>query len=132
MRGVDTNVVMRLFVADDQEQHRMARNFFDQCDADNPASVSLVVVVELAWLLRSRYGYPQEQVLDVLEALTNSVNVHVQDPELVEDAIANSRNNNTGIADELIAGLCRRAGCSTIATFDRRAARKVGGMELLS
>jgi predicted nucleic-acid-binding protein len=124
MRGVDTNVVLRLFVVDDQEQHRMARSFFDQCDADNPASVSLVVVVELAWLLRSRYGYPQEQVLDVLEALTNSVNVHVQDPELVEDAIANSRNNK--------AGLCRRAGCSTIATFDRRAARKVGGMELLS
>lgn len=132
MRGVDTNVVLRLFVPDDDEQHRMAKAFFDKCDADSPASVSVVVMVELAWLLRSRYGYRQDQVLDVLDALTNSINVHVQDQELVEDAIANARKNNTGIADELIAGLCQRAGCSTVVTFDRRAARKVGGMELLS
>ena len=58
MLGIDTNVLVRLLVEDDAEQTRRARGFvaraFEQGD---PVVVSLLVLIETEWVLRSRYGF---------------------------------------------------------------------------
>jgi predicted nucleic-acid-binding protein len=58
MLGIDTNVVVRLVVADDAEQTRRARKLIDQALArDESVLVSLLVLLESEWVLRSRYGF---------------------------------------------------------------------------
>jgi predicted nucleic-acid-binding protein len=70
MLGVDTNVVMRLLVADDAEQTRRARKLIEQSlDREEPVLVSLLVLIESEWVLRSSYGFKRDAVLNMFRAL---------------------------------------------------------------
>lgn len=133
MIGVDTNVVLRLFVVDDEQQHRSAVAFFSARSVDDPAYVNLLVVAELTWLLHRRYRFARMQILDVLRALAGVVNVEIEARDHVEAVIAAAAvDRNAGIADLLIALINARAGCSTTVTFDKDAAKRIPGMELVS
>ena len=55
MLGIDTNVVIQLLVSDDAEQTRRARKLVELAvSRDEPVLVSLPVLVETEWVLRSR------------------------------------------------------------------------------
>ncbi len=55
MLGIDTNVVIRLVISDDAEQTRRARKLVEQTLSDDePVLVSLPVLLESEWVLRSR------------------------------------------------------------------------------
>src|ERR1700688_3845709 len=59
MLGIDTNVVFRLIVSDDAEQTRRARKLVEQAlSHDEPVLVSLLVLLESEWVLRS--GMPRD------------------------------------------------------------------------
>jgi predicted nucleic-acid-binding protein len=61
MLGIDTNVVIRLVVADDAEQTRCARKLVEQAlSREEPVIISLLVLLESEWVLRSRYGFGRE------------------------------------------------------------------------
>jgi predicted nucleic-acid-binding protein len=61
MLGIDTNVVVRLVVADDAEQTRRARKLIEQAQSrEEPVLVSLLVLLESEWVLRSRYGFDRQ------------------------------------------------------------------------
>ena len=55
MRAIDTNVLVRALVQDDPAQSQRALALLK----DHPAYVPVTVVLELEWVLRSRYAYPQ-------------------------------------------------------------------------
>lgn len=132
MIGVDTNVVLRLFVDDDEIQHRMSVAFFSERTAEDPAYVNDVVVVELVWLLSGRYGFGRDGVVAVLRALLDSVNVRLQNREIVEEAVELAVEVRAGLADSIIAGINRKDGCRNTATFDRPASTRIPGMDLLT
>ena len=53
MLGIDTNVVVRLVVADDADQTRRARKLIEQAlSREEPVPVSLQVLLECEWVLR--------------------------------------------------------------------------------
>ena len=57
MLGIDTNVVIRLVISDDAEQTHRARKLVDQSlTRDEPVLVSLLVLLEPEWVLRSRHS----------------------------------------------------------------------------
>jgi predicted nucleic-acid-binding protein len=133
MIGVDTNVVLRLFVVDDEEQHSLAVSFFSARSSDDPAYVNLLVVAELVWLLQRRYGFAEDRIFEVLHVLLESVNIVVERSELVEDLIdSSSASHKVSIADLLISQINRNAGCATTKTFDVLASKRIPGMELLA
>lgn len=132
MIGVDTNIVVRLFVADeDPDQHRKSVAFFAERTADDPASIGPVVLVELVWLLTRRYGYSVDDVMSVLRRFLDSANVHVQNRQVVVRAMLAAEETGIGIADCLIAEFNAAAGCRTTMTFDKGAAKRIPGMELI-
>ena len=52
MIGLDTNVLVRYIVRDDDEQAEAATRLIEsKCTADNPGLVSSIVMCELAWVL---------------------------------------------------------------------------------
>ena len=133
MIGVDTNIVLRLFVVDDEAQHRQAVAFFAARSADDPAYVNLLVVAELVWLLQRRYGFAVERIVEVLHVLVESVNIVVERRELLDAVIAaGPGGRKVSIADLLIAHINREAGCRATLTFDIPAPERIPGMELLS
>ncbi len=55
MIGLDTNVLLRLFLEDNPAQCERARSFVDAATADEPCLVNPVVLAEFAWTLARSY-----------------------------------------------------------------------------
>ena len=130
MIGVDTNILARIFVDDGSPQRQRALTYFSGAQREI-AFVSILVLVEFAWLLSSRYAFSRTAILDAVSALLRNADFIVQREDLVIEALEHGYARGVGIADFLISRLSAEAGCSATLTFDREAARKIPGMYLL-
>jgi predicted nucleic-acid-binding protein len=131
MIGIDTNVLLRLLVRDDDSQLRAAERFIGtHCSPDNPGFISLVVVVETAWALRRCYLYDRSQIAAALGSLLNVAELEVESAAEVRSAIADFATSAAGLVDCLVARTNVAAGCDYTVTFDRKAA-KLAGVQLL-
>ena len=127
MLGIDTNVLVRLLVADDALQTRRARALVERAlDHDDPILVSLPVVIETEWVLRSRYGFDKPATLSSLRHLLAARELTFEDESALEEALYQWNEGAAGFVDCLIAAHNRRLGCSATATFDAAAARIPG------
>lgn len=127
MLGIDTNVLVRLLVADDAGQARRARSLVEhEVARGEPVLVSLPVIVETEWVLRSRYGFDKQATLGMLVNLLKARELAFEDEPALEEAIHRWRTAAVGFADCLIAAHNRRLGCSATATFDAAAMRLPG------
>lgn len=130
MIGLDTNVLVRHLVQDDEQQAAVAGRLLSTLQARDPGFVSLVVMVELYWVLRTSYRLPVDEVLEHLEALLAVRELEFEDGETVWRAVLKARHG-ADFADALIADTAELFGCDEVVTFDRRAGRSLG-MRLLS
>jgi predicted nucleic-acid-binding protein len=131
MIGIDTNVLLRLLVRDDDAQVRAAERFIaTHCSPDDPGFVSLVVIVETAWALRRVYLYDRSQIAAALGSLLDVAELEVESAAEVRSAIADFATSAAGLVDCLVARTNVAAGCEYTVTFDRNAA-KLRGFELL-
>jgi predicted nucleic-acid-binding protein len=131
MIGVDTNVLLRLFVNDNAAQYESSQRFFAGRSKASPAYVSLIVIVELAWVLAVRYGYRQETIVNLLETLALSDDFVLERQAVVLKAVDVCQAGTSRMADVLVAMIGTAEGCTTTMTFDRDAAKRIPGMELL-
>jgi len=132
MIGVDTNVLVRLLIEEDATQTALAVQFFDARSSRDPAFISLVVVAELAWVLGKTYKFSHDQVKTVMLGLLEAPDVVVERDEIVRSALAQFDHVKIDLADLLIAATGRQAGAPATVTFDRNAAKRISGMELLA
>jgi predicted nucleic-acid-binding protein len=132
MKAVDTNVLVRYVVRDDPQQFAKAAAFLEQRTPNDPAFVSLVVLVELVWALRRRYRYSREQVHSLVLALLETAEITFEEEQFLSTLINGNKQTRGDIADHLIAFSAARAGAAFTATFDRQAAKVIPSMELLA
>jgi predicted nucleic-acid-binding protein len=127
MLGIDTNVLVRLLVADDAAQTNRARQLVAKAlSRDEPVLISLLVLIETEWVLRSRYELDKPTTLTALRSLLEARDLTFEDEAAVEEALFYWKNSVCGFADCLISAHNRRLGCSATATFDVKAARTPG------
>ena len=88
--------------------------------------VPLTVVLELEWVLRSRYEYPKEQMLITFSSLLETRELEFQDEAALEHALYYYRRNRIDFAECLHLGCAASAGRLPLMTFDRLAARVEG------
>jgi predicted nucleic-acid-binding protein len=131
MIGIDTNVLLRLLVRDDDAQVRAAERFIaTHCSPDDPGFVSLVVVVETAWALRRLYLYDRSQIAAALSSLLDVAELEIESAAEVRSAVADFATSAAGFVDCLVARTNAAAGCTHTVTFDRKAA-KLAAFEFL-
>lgn len=127
MMGLDTNVVVRLFVDDDPEQADSARRLVAaKCSPENPGFIDRVVLAETIWVLTSVHRYRRSAIADVIELLLENRDMRLEDHDLIRPALREFRDSNVDFADILISHVNRARGCEATATFDRKAARLKG------
>jgi predicted nucleic-acid-binding protein len=132
MLGIDTNVLVRYLVRDDQAQYEKARRLIDrELSKGEPVLVSLLVLLETEWVLRSRYDLAKADLVATLSALLDTSDLVVEDEPSVENAIYSWKDSAVDFADCLIEARNRRLGCRATTTFDSRA-QKLGGFISLS
>ena len=131
MIGVDSNVLVRLFTSDDQEQSAAAARYLSERTESDPAFVSVVVICEMVWVLQKSYRYAEAKVHEALNSLFESANVVIENAELIDWAITKALEQKADIADCIIAALAADAGATKTVTFDKTAAKRIPAMELL-
>jgi predicted nucleic-acid-binding protein len=124
--GLDTNVLARYVMQDDPRQAPRATRLVESLRPESPGYVSLVVLVELVWVLKSNYGLERGQVAAVLETLLRSKELVVDRAESVNQALQRFATAGADLADALIERLAAAAGCDATFTFDAGAVKSAG------
>lgn len=127
MIGLDTNILVRVLVADDARQVRKVRKLFDRLDESGErAYVSDIVLCELAWVLDSCYGFTRVQIGRALHQLRAARQLTFDSPDVILRALRSFEAGKGDIADYLIAEHARRARCDSVFTFDKKLLREEG------
>lgn len=127
MLGIDTNVLVRYLVPDDRRQFERARRLIDrETGAGETVLISLTVLLETEWVLRSRYGMAKGEILGAFSALLDAVELSFEDEPSIEQALYSWKDSAAAFADCLIGARHARLGCRATATFDARAAKLPG------
>ena len=130
MIGLDTNIVVRYLTHDDPAQAVAAVKVMDSLSPDSPGFLSLIVIVELVWVLEVSYRFKKNEIEKVLETLLRSKELVIERAEIVWQGLRNFRASRADFADCLIERCGHAAECKHTVTFDQNAA--AGGMKLLS
>jgi len=127
MLGIDTNVLVRFLVQDDEVQFDRARKLIKrEVAAGRRVYINHLVLMETEWVLRSRYAVSKDRIIEVLSGLLESVDVQFEDEAVIEEAIFNWKEASADFADCLIGAKNRRTGCTATATFDNKASKLPG------
>ncbi|WP_158409623.1 PIN domain-containing protein [Devosia psychrophila] len=118
--GVDTNVLVRFLTRDDETQAEHALRIITT-PQNQPIRVSLVVLVELVWVLTKVKRWPSKDVFEACRGLLRSSDFFVEQGETVEECLSDAQLAGCDLADALIGVMNARAGCTTTVTFDREA-----------
>ena len=121
MIGLDTNVVVRFLVQDDEGQSRASRELMATLTRGRPGFLSHVVLVEAYSVLTRAYGVDRAAAIGHLEALASAPELAVESSRVVLAACEAARDG-ADFADALIDAVAHRHGCTGVATFDKRAA----------
>lgn len=130
--GTDTNVLVRVIVADDPRQASAARDFIRaRCTSDDPGFVSNVVLAELAWIRARGHGYPRIEIAGAIERIMETAQLQVGSSTDFASALADYRAGPADFTDCLTGHINHTADCSHTVAFDRKAA-KLAGFKLLA
>lgn len=131
--AVDTNVLVRLLVRDDEAQFAAAQRLVERAAADDvPVLIMLCVLLETEWVLRSRYRIDKAGITSAFAALLESLDVEFEHAPTVEETLyVWGQHPAADFADCLLAARAAQLGRSHFVTFDAGAAR-LPGVELLA
>lgn len=126
MIGLDTNVLVRYIAQDDIKQSALATNLINSLTKDSPGFITLVSVVELVWVMQSCYQSTKQEVVKILETLTATRELMIENSETVIKAIRVFSNSKADFSDCLIERSANKAGCEYSVTFDVDAMKHAG------
>lgn len=127
MLGIDTNVLVRFLVRDDEAQYEKASRLIQrEVAAGHVIFISLLVLLETEWVLRSRYRLPKHLIAITFSALLDAADVRFEDEATIEEALFLWKKSSADFADCLIGARNRRLGCRATASFDHKAASLPG------
>ena len=117
--AVDTNIVVRLIVADDANQLALVADLMSNHDIFIP----LTVLLETQWVLRSRYDYSHQAVANAFSGLASLEHVVLEGGAITSWAISRYLDG-ADLADMLHLAACDEG--VSFATFDRKLAGAAG------
>ena len=132
MAALDTNILVRWLTDDDKKQSAIvARLLESTANNSERLFVTVTVVLETEWVLRSRYRFDKPTVTAALDALLSVTELEFQTEPALEQALWRYKQAGApDFADCLHLALVSQAGQGPLLTFDERAS-KLDGAQLL-
>jgi len=142
MFAVDTNVLLRYLIQDNQVQAEKSQKLIN---GSQKVLITDVVLTETIWVLSGkRYQLPKDKIIDVIHALFAEQNIQFEDPQAVWCALKDfvnappirvkGKTKQADFPDALIINKAKRYGqinnikVHPIYTFDK-AAQEIEGTE---
>lgn len=117
MIAIDTNVVVRLLVADDPAQAARSRQLLE----DNEVFIPDTVILESYWVMRHRYQLDDAVIRAALKGLLGLPAIYMRDSAVVALALE-WHEQGLDFADAF--HLALSAGATGFVTFDQRLAKR--------
>ena len=125
--------IYRFLVRDDPRQSAAAKRIIDRAGEEgDPLVVSLMTLLEAEWVLRAAVKLSKSAITaEFRSLLLEASNLIFEDEQAVGWALRLYETTNADFAECLMLAHYQRLGCSSMLTFDARAAKLPGG-ELLA
>ena len=124
MKGVDTNILVRFLVGDDEQQAEQVYQMFRKAELDKQELfVPLIVILELIWVLESVYEIKRKNIIDTLSELLLMPILQFEQQSALRQCMQAAQKNSCDLSDLLIAHSAWEHGCEAVITFDRKAAK---------
>lgn len=118
-RLVDTNLIVRYLVEDNEKHARAAGRLFDACDRGDVVIVLLpAVLAECVFVLESFYEHSRGDIASALGRLISSPGVEIGSATIHLDALDRYRKTKVHFVDCLIAATAAAENMS-VASFDQ-------------
>lgn len=118
--GIDTSVLLRLFLKDDAGQLAQVRAMIERIAAGGGSLyVPHAVLCELAWVLSVKAGFGRAAIAQAVRGLVETAIIELEDQDTVCAALERHQTSGVGFADCLIVENALAAGASRFTTFDR-------------
>ncbi len=123
MKAIDTNILIRFLVGDDELQANKAYSILKKAESEKKELfVPLLVVLEMIWVLESAYNNSRAEILDSIGDLVLMPIFKFEQPSALQQLVHSAKGNKYDLSDLLIAHSAKANGCDVVITFDKKAA----------
>ncbi|OOR91571.1 PIN domain-containing protein [Moraxella bovis] len=127
MISLDTNILVRYLTKDDTVQYQKVVALFQKLHTDNEQGfISLLVVLEVNWVLAFSYKIPRNEIIHSLLTLLNFPFLTFEQANHLQQTLLYAQNNTFDLSDLLIACKSRSLDNLPVYTFDKKASRAEG------
>lgn len=124
MKGVDTNILIRFLIGDDEQQTKKVYKIFKKAESEKKELfVPLLVVLEFIWILESVYEIARDEILDSISDLLFMPILKFEHRSALQQFTLSAQGNRYDLSDLLIAYSAKINGCETVITFDKKASK---------
>ncbi|NVO05949.1 MAG: type II toxin-antitoxin system VapC family toxin [Rhodoferax sp.] len=125
--SLDTNVLARLLVQDDVLQADLAARLLERhARKSETLLVPVTVVLELEWVLRSRYKFSKAEVIKTFSGLLASIELVFESEGALEQALVSYEEGAADFGEYLHLALAQVEQALPFWTFDAKASKALG------
>ena len=122
MIGLDTNVLIRYLTQDDEQQSEIATRVIEnELNNENKGFVSLIVLVEIVWVLMRCYGQTKSDLQPIINQILTTKQFQIEQVDNAFKALRKWQQAKGDFSDALIAVLAQDNDCTYTLTFDKKA-----------
>ena len=112
---VDTNIILRYLLNDDEKLSSEAINILE----NNEIFIPTEIIVEVCYVLKKVYNIEKEKIFEVIKSLISMENINFENEKTIELAFKTYSENNLDIVDCLIYAYCKNENYD-VKTFDKK------------
>lgn len=120
MHGIDTNVLVRMIVKDDELQARKALQYIKK---HKEIFISHLVLCEFSWVCSTCYDFTKVELLKVIDHILRTDHFVFEQTDTLWSALHEYKVSNADFSDCLLGAIAKHRGSVHVGTFDKKAAR---------
>ena len=126
MIGLDTNILVRYLVQDDEKQSALVTNIIEESvdkngDDEGFFFINHLVLCELIWVLQRAYKVSKKQTIEIIEQLLHTSQFTCQSPDITWKALKSYKSGSADFADYMTSTINQDQGCEHTLSFDKKA-----------
>ena len=119
MRFIDTNVFLRLLTRDDPQKSEACLKMFRKAlQKEEPLFTSDLVMAEIVWVLEGFYHLKKEDIVNKMEKILNTPNLHCQNKKLLQEGLILCLEKDIDFIDAYNAVLMKKEKIDVLYTYD--------------
>ena len=124
MKAIDTNILIRFLIGDDELQAKKVYTIFKNAESEKKELfVPLLVILETIWVLESVYEISRTEILDSISDLLLMPILKFGQQSALQQFVHSAQENKYDLSDLLIAYSAKTNGCEAVITFDKQASK---------